>query len=93
MIIFLTTSGGKQIIDGEIYVPEITFSLWCTSCTRDAFPLKYSWKIYLYCLFILKSTVAIKTHQDANRAFSAHVNLKATDQLRKMGQGKGTKDN
>lgn len=79
------------MINREIYAPETTLALWCTRYTRDAFPLRYSWKIYLYCFFILKSMVAIKTL--ANPAFSAHVNLMATDWIKKMGQEKGAKDN
>lgn len=52
-----------------------TFSLWCENYNKDAFPLNYSWKIYLYCLFILESIIAIKTPQVANHGFNTHVNL------------------
>lgn len=76
--LFFHYFGGKQIINGEIYVPEFTFSLWYENYTRDAFPLKYSWNIYLYCLFILKSIIAIKTYQVANHGFNLYVNLMGT---------------
>lgn len=66
------------MINGKIYVPEFTLSLWCESDTRDAFPLKYSWKSYLYCVFILKSMIAIKIHQVANHGFNTHAHLMGT---------------
>lgn len=66
------------MINGEIYVPEFTFSLWCENYTKDAFPHNYSWNIYLYHLFILKSIIAIKTHQVANHGFNTRVNLMGT---------------
>lgn len=81
------------MINGEIYVPQFTFPLCCENYTIDAFPLKYSWKIYLYCLFILKSIIAIKTHQVANHGFNTLVNLMGTHWIKKMRWGKRTKDN
>lgn len=37
---FFTASGGKQMINGEIYVPEFTFSLWCVKTTlKMPFPI------------------------------------------------------
>lgn len=81
------------MINGEIYVPEFTLSWWYENYTRDAFLLKYSWKNYVYCLFILKSIIAIKTHQVANHGFNTHINLMGTHWIKKMRCGKRTKDN
>lgn len=92
-LFFFTTAGGKQMINGQIYVPEFTLSLWCENYTRDAFPLKYSWKIYLYFLFILKSIIAIKIHQVANHGFNTHVSLTGTHWIKKTRWGKRAKDN
>lgn len=66
------------MINGEVYVLEFTFSLWYENYTKEAFPLKHSWKFYLYCLFILKIIIAIKTYQMANHGFNTHANLKGT---------------